>query len=220
MTGLALLVLGSTLMAADGGEATPPDDQAAVDAPEQPKQGSWEGRRIKQRRAAANAIIGSTLEVGSVLLHVLNGGIFIGRDLGLSSEGCNASDNPCGGPPFFIVVPLGATTMGWIGAARLAEAREANLRDSWMYWVGTGVEIGAYLVTAPGWGAKGKNARLAWDTTFVSMAALGTVLQVVGALTGPTRADVDAVASRSPHVIPGCAPILGGMTCGIAVAGF
>ena len=158
------------------------------------------------------------------MFHVFNGGWLIGTDLKLSGAGCNAPDKPCGGPPFLLLIPAGATTMGWIGAARLAEAREANLRDSSVYWVGTAVEISGYLVAFAGAGQKGRTARLAWDTAFVSMAALGTILQVVGAHTGPTRAEVEPVAARSPRpvhrLVPGCAPTSGGFMCGIALAGF
>jgi hypothetical protein len=164
--------------------------------------------------------MGTLLELGSVTFHALNGDMFIGRDLRLSSAGCNAPDKPCGGPPFVLLVPAGATTMGWLGAARIAEAREANLRDSWLYWVGSGVEVAAYVVWAASSHSNSKDARLAWDTTFVSMAALGTTLQVVGALVGPSRAEVEILASHSPHVIPGCALVARGMTCGIVLAGF
>jgi anti-sigma factor RsiW len=110
--------------------------------------------------------------------------------------------------------------MGWIGAARLAEAREANLRNSSVYWVGTAVEISSYLVALAGSGQKGRTARLGWDTTFVSMAALGTLLQVVGAHTGPTRAEVETVAARPLGLVPVCAPTSGGLMCGIALAGY
>ncbi len=220
MTSLAALLLGSSLMAMAGGSEIATEDQAAMETPVQPQPSSREVKRTKQRRAAVNRFFGITLELGSAMFHFFNGAWLIGTDLKLSSAGCDAPDKPCGGPPFLLLVPAGATTMGWIGAVRLAEAREANLRDSTVYWVGTGVEIAAYLVALAGAGQKGRSARLTWDTTFVSMAALGTVLQVVGAFTGPTRAELETVASHSPRVIPGCAPISGGLTCGIALAGF
>ena len=216
MTSLAALVLGSSLVAMAGGHAS--SDEDAVDTPEQAAPPAEAAKRSKHARAAVNAFMGISLEMGSVLFHVFNGGIFIGGDLDLTSAGCDAPDKPCGGPPFLIAVPLGAATMGWIGAARLAEAREANLRDSWVYWVGSAIEVASVVPLAAAEGHKDRDGRLAWHTTFVSMAALGTVLQVAGALTGPTRAEV--VASRSPRVFPGCAPVSGGLTCGVLVAGF
>ena len=220
MTSLAVLVLASSLMAVTGGSEMPPDDQDAIETPVPPPPSSREVRRGKQLRAAVNRFFGITLEIGSTMFHVFNGSWLIGTDLRLSSAGCNAPDKPCGGPPFLLLIPAGATTMGWIGAARLAEAREANLRDSSVYWVGTAVEISSYLVALAGSGQKGRTARLGWDTTFVSMAALGTILQVVGAHTGPTRAEVETIAARPLRLVPVCAPTSGGLTCGIALAGF
>jgi hypothetical protein len=230
MTSLAVLVLGSSLMAMAGGEETLPDDPGEIGTVHQPqprgrdaklarKTQTREARLSQHRHAAINTFFGVTLELGSAMLHYLNGVWLIGTDLRLSSAGCNAPDNPCGGPPFLVMIPAGATTMGWIGAARLAESREANLRDSTVFWVGTGIELSAYVVGLAGAGQKGKTARLAWHTTFVSMAALGTILQVVGAFTGPTRAETEVVASRSSRAFPGCAPISGGFMCGIAMTG-
>jgi hypothetical protein len=220
MMSFAALVLGSSLMAMTGGADIPAEDQDADETPAEPQPSRREVRRAKQIRSAVNGFFGITLELGSALFHYENAAVFIGTDLKLASAGCDAPDKPCSGSPIVLAIPPGATTMGWIGAAFLAEAREANLRDSSVYWVGTGVEVAAYLVFIGGGEKKARSARLAWDTTFVSMAALGTILQVVGAFTGPTRAEVEAVASHSSHVVPGCAPISGGLVCGIAMAGF
>lgn len=191
MMNIAALVFGSSLMAMAGGADFSGDAQAAFDLPvELPTPG--EVTRAKLRRASVNRFFGIALEFGSVVFHTINGGMLIGRDLKFSSAGCNAPDKPCGGPPFLLVIPAGATTMGWIGSARFAESREANLRNSLVYWLGTVVEIGAYFALAIGGNAKTREGRLAQDTCFVSMAALGTLLQVIGAFTGPTRAEVEA----------------------------
>ena len=117
-----------------GGSEIDTEDQAAMETPVQPQPSSREVMRAQQRRAAVNRFFGITLELGSAVFHFLNGAWLIGTDLKLSSAGCDAPDKPCGGPPFLLLVPAGATTMGWIGAVRLAEAREANLRDSTVYW--------------------------------------------------------------------------------------
>jgi hypothetical protein len=218
MIGLAALVLGTSLLAASGPEDVDSDYQTMADTSKEVSPETISPKlQLKHRQMVKNAIMGVGLEMGSVLFHALDG-TFIGQDLGLTSAGCDAPDNPCGGPPFIILIPLGATTMGWIGAARLAEAREADLRDSWVYWVGSALEIGSYLALAKGSDHRDRNGRLAWHTAFVSMASLGTVLQVIGALTGPTRSEL--VASRSPRVAPGCAPLSGGVACGVLVSGF
>ena len=220
MTSLAALVFGSSLLAMTGGPSAPSDDQAAVDEPAPPPPTRAEARRARQRQAAMNGFFGVSLEIGSTLFHVLSGLWLIGTDVRMSSAGCDAPDKPCSGPPFLILIPAGATTMGWFAATRLAESREADLRDSWVYWVGSAVEVSAIGVALAGSGKKSRSARLALDTTCVSMAALGTVLQAVGAFTGPTRAQVEALAARSPRVVPGCAPTSGGFVCGITLAGF
>jgi hypothetical protein len=215
MTSLAALALGSSLMAT-ALSSQAPDETSTFETEAQARQEHEESKRAQQTRLRASMAVGTMLEVGSLIFHLLDTSL-VARDLKMSSAGCDGPDDPCWGAPFMVLIPAGATTMGWIGAARLAAGRGADLTDSTMFWVGTGVEAAAYALWFFTWSERSRNGRLAVDSTFVSMVFLGTVMQVWGALSGPTRKQ--AASARALHWAPGCAPVAGGVTCGIAVAG-
>jgi len=214
MTSLVALVLGSSLMAAaEPAQVSEEDSSVETESHVRPER---ESTRTRQARARAGMAVGTMLEVGSLFFHLVDSSLVV-RDLKMSNAGCNGPDDPCEGAPFLALIPAGAITMGWIGAARFAAGREADLTDSTLFWVGTSVEAAASLVWLVTWDYRSRDARLAADSTVAGLAFVGTVLQVWGALAGPTRKQ--ASSPRAVHWVPGCVPAAGGLACGIAVAG-
>src|SRR5436190_1058545 len=64
-----------------------------------------------------------------------------------------------------------------------------------------------------------RNQQLYTDTAFIAGSAIGTVMQVWGALTAPPR-NVEAT-THALRVAPACGPTAGGgAVCGLALAGF
>jgi len=227
MTTLAVLVLGSISTVMAGEIDVPPAQQPAVAPEQQPPPAADDAERDrrararierrKQRHVAFNLLAGIGLEAGAALFYVGTGG-FIQRDLDLTSAGCDAPDNPCGGPPTVLLIPGSATALGVLGATRFAAARDAALWRSPVFWAGTFVEASAYVVWAATGYLRTRSERLTWDTTFLATAVVGTGMQVWGALIAPPR-DAEP-AAHALHLAPGCAPTAGGVVCGLALAGF
>jgi hypothetical protein len=232
MTVLAALVLGSTLIAV-GGTETPSTAQPAVTPIQQfdsgesaavapdPRAARRADRIARRRRTMlkVHLIGGVALEVASTGLHALTAVGFIGADADLPPEGCAAPDMPCRGTPIVLFVPVGAMATGWIGATRLAAAREASIWRSPLFWAGTAVSIASWVVPALVVnGGDTRKDRLTVDVVLVAGLVSGTAVQMWGAFLAPPR-EVK-VASGSLHLAPGCGPTSGGVACGLMLAGF
>jgi hypothetical protein len=231
MTMLAALVLGSTLMAV-GGTETPSTAQPAVTpiqqfdsgesaaVPPDPRAARRADRIARRRRTMlkVHLIGGVALEVASTGLHALTAAGFIGADADLPPEGCAAPDMPCRGTPIVLFVPVGAMATGWIGATRLAAAREASIWRSPLFWAGTAVSIASWVVPALVVDGDTRKDRLTVDVVLVAGLVSGTAVQMWGAFLAPPR-EVK-VASGSLHLAPGCGPTSGGVACGLMLAGF
>jgi hypothetical protein len=174
--------------------------------------------KIRRRRLTMlklHTFGGVALEVGSTALYALTAAWLIDD----SKEDCGAPDMPCKGTPVVLFVPVGAVATGWIGATRLAAAREASIWRSPMFWGGTAVSVLSPLVAASiRFDGTTRNGRLSTDAVLVAGLVSGTALQMWGAFLAPPR-EVKT-ASRSPHLGPGCGPTAGGIVCGLALAGF
>src|SRR4029078_7462623 len=160
MTVLAALVLGSTLTAV-GGTETPSSEQPAVTPIQQfdsgesavpdPKAARRDEKIARRRRTMLklHTIGGVALEVASTGLHALTAAGFIDADANLPPEGCAAPDMPCkGGTPVVLFIPAGAMATGWIGATRIAAAREASIWRSPLFWGGTAISLARWGVPA------------------------------------------------------------------------
>jgi hypothetical protein len=211
MTPLAVLVLGSSLMAVADGAAAPSEAQPVV-AP------ARRSERSRQRREAVNTVVAIGLEFAATLFYISTADS-LRSDLQLTSAGCNAPDQPCRvGTPVALLIPVSGMVMGAAGAGRIAAAREANIWRSPLFWFGTAVEVAGFVGSLAGADQATRNQRLAQDATLVAGCIVGTTLQIWGAMIVPPREA--KVASRSPHLLPGCGPTSGGIVCGLALAGF
>lgn len=231
MTVLAALVLGATLTAA-GGTETHATEQPAV-APVQPVDpgeaaaatpaATRRAQKIARRRRTMlklHTIGGVALEVASTGLHALTALTFIGADADLPPEGCAAPDMPCRGTPIVLMIPAGAVATGWIGATRLAAAREASIWRSPVFWTGTAVSLIAVIPAAAAGDGMTRNGRLTFDVLAVAGLVSGTAVQMWGAFLAPPREVKVAADASSLHLAPGCGPTSGGVVCGLALAGF
>jgi len=230
MTVLAALVLGSTLTAV-GGTETPSSEQPAVTPIQQfdsgesavpdPKAARRAEKIARRRRTMLklHTIGGVALEVASTGLHALTAAGFIDADADLPPEGCAAPDMPCkGGTPVVLFIPAGAMATGWIGATRIAAAREASIWRSPLFWGGTAISLASWVVPALVVDGDTRKDRLTVDVVLVAGLVSGTAVQMWGAFLAPPR-EVK-VASGSLHVAPGCGPTSGGVACGLTLAGF
>ncbi len=225
MTVLAALVLGSTLMAA-GGTETPSTEQIdsaeqAEAAPAPDPKAARRAEKIARRRRTMlklHKIGGVALEVASTGLHALSAVGFIGADADLPPEGCAAPDMPCkGGTPVVLFIPAGAMVTGWIGATRIAAAREASIWRSPLFWFGTAVSLASWVVPAFVGDGTARKDRITADVVLVAGLVSGTAVQMWGAFLAPPR---EVSASGSLHLAPGCGPTSGGVACGLTLAGF
>ena len=222
MMPLAVLVLGSSLMATAG-----PVD--AVDPPPPDPRAVKRALRVERRRhtmAVVKTVTGVAMEVGSALLYWGTADWLIGRDINLPPAGCNAPDKPpvqrpCyTGTPVVLVFPVGAIGLGWAGATFLAAGRDASIWRSPLFWAGTGVQLATSALAAVVAGDT-RNQQLFADTTFIAGALAGTVLEVWGAGAAPLRhPEIVHPVAHTPRFAPGCAPTAGGVVCGLALAGF
>jgi len=227
MTVLAALVLGSMLMAAGGTETASTEQidsaEQAEAAPAPDPKAARRAEKIARRRRTMlklHTIGGVALEVASTGLHALTAVGFIDADANLPPEGCAAPDMPCkGGTPVVLFVPMGAMATGWIGATRIAAAREASFLRSPLFWFGTAVSLASWVVPALVVdGGDTRRDRLTIDVVLVAGLVSGTAVQMWGAFLAPPR-EVK-VASSSLHLAPGCGPTSGGVACGLTLAGF
>ena len=86
-----------------------------------------------------------------------------------------------------------------------------------MLWAGVGVQLGTLAGIVAFGGDATRNQQLS-DTAFIAGSAIGTVMQVWGALTAPPR-NVEAT-THALRVTRACGPTAGGTVCGLALAGF
>src|SRR5262245_46580391 len=188
MTALAALVLGSTLMAA-GGSETPSTEQ--IDSAEQAEAAPAPDPKAERRAAEVarrrrtmltlHKIGGVALEVASTGLHAMTAAMFIDADADLPREGCAAPDMPCkGGTPVVLFVPMGAMATGWIGATRIAAAREASIWRSPLFWGGTAVSLASWVVPAVVVHGDTRKDRLTIDVVLVAGLVSGTAVQLWG----------------------------------------
>jgi hypothetical protein len=212
MMSLAALFLGSSLMVtADAVEPPPPDPRALKRV--------RHAERHRRTMVAVNTLLGVGLELGSALFYAETGAWLIGRDVDLPSDGCHAASKPCYiGTPVVLLFPVGAIGMGAFGATRLAAAREAAIWRSPVFWAGVGVQLATLSGIVAFGGDATRNQQLYSDTAFIAGSAIGTVMQVWGALTAPPR-NVEAT-THALRVAPACGPTAGGAVCGLALAGF
>jgi hypothetical protein len=205
MTSLAAIVLASTLATAPAGTDEPaPDQPLARPAPK------------KQEKKLRSSMGGIFLEFGAAMAYLMAGTALIDRDLHMPSAGCDASDNTCElATPVALFFTTGAAAMGWVGASRYARANDANMYYSPIFWAGTARLAGSLVVAYVGSNNHGKDAQLAWDTAYLGTSILGTVLQLVGALTAPPR-EADPL-DYSFRLVPACGPTgTGGLVCGVS----
>jgi hypothetical protein len=220
MFSLSALVLATNLLAAAPETLAAPDEDPFAAPAAQPKPARRPVAQSSFRRSGKHTFFGLVLETGAALLYLGTGAMTVGLDANLPPEGCNAASKPCAmGTPIFVFLPAGATTLGWIGASRFAAANDANMWRSPLFWTGTALALGAYLAWGMALGQQTRNPRLVWDTTGITMAVVGTALQVAGAVTAPKRdPDPDDYAFR---LMPGCGPTASrGLVCGLSWTGF
>jgi hypothetical protein len=179
-----------------------------------PRRLSFEEERHRRNQAGKNNFLGGVFEGAAALLFLGTYAMTVGADLRMPPEGCDAPSKPCYiGSPVVVLVPIGATTMGIVAASRFAAARDANMWHSPLFLAGMVVGLGAYGAAIEGDQAS-RSKRIAWHTTFLSLAVVGAVMQAWGALTATPREEEPAVYSVG--LVPGCGPTQGhGLVCGV-----